>query len=108
MPAPPLRACGHTRWFGHTHSLLLLLPSLHQVLRSFHREVNPTNLVLSVDDDTINQMVVENLLVPEGYKVRPQNLLVPEGFKVRPPKPAGARGIQGETPQTCWCQRDSR
>lgn len=25
--------------------------------------------VLSVDDDPINQMVVENLLSPEGYKV---------------------------------------
>lgn len=26
-------------------------------------------MVLSVDDDPINQMVVENLLSPEGYKV---------------------------------------
>ncbi len=26
-------------------------------------------MVLSVDDDPINQMVVENLLTPEGYKV---------------------------------------
>ena len=26
--------------------------------------------VLSVDDDPINQMVVQNLLAPEGYEVR--------------------------------------
>ena len=67
---------------GVTH--VPLPPSLPplQVLRSFHREVNPTNLVLSVDDDMINQMVVENLLAPEGYKVgrgsRTLNTLKPE------------------------------
>ncbi|GAX79209.1 hypothetical protein CEUSTIGMA_g6649.t1 [Chlamydomonas eustigma] len=37
--------------------------------KQFHREVHDVCLVLSVDDDPINQMVVENLLIPDGYKV---------------------------------------
>lgn len=38
--------------------------------RKLHREMFGTCMVLSVDDDPINQMVVENLLTPEGYTVR--------------------------------------
>ena len=39
--------------------------------RRFNHEENEGRffLVLSVDDDPINQMVIENLLVPEGFKV---------------------------------------
>ena len=39
--------------------------------RRFNHEENEGKsfLVLSVDDDPINQMVIENLLVPEGFKV---------------------------------------
>jgi hypothetical protein len=40
------------------------------VSRTFYHEKNQGQyLVLSVDDDPINQMVVESLLGPEGFKV---------------------------------------
>ena len=38
-------------------------------MKPFYREKNGSCMVLSVDDDPINQMVVESLLVPDGYKV---------------------------------------
>ncbi|GIL91806.1 hypothetical protein Vretifemale_19399 [Volvox reticuliferus] len=38
-------------------------------MKPFYREKYGGCMVLSVDDDPINQMVVENLLSPEGYKV---------------------------------------
>lgn len=38
--------------------------------RKSSTELGGAPLVLSVDDDPINQMVVENLLTPEGYEVR--------------------------------------
>ena len=41
-------------------------PSQHR----FYHDTNDGYLVLSVDDDPINQMVVENLLSTEGYQVR--------------------------------------
>ena len=37
--------------------------------KMFNHDLDESYLVLSVDDDPINQLVVENLLVPEGYKV---------------------------------------
>jgi len=40
-----------------------------KVMKPFYREKHGGCMVLSVDDDPINQMVVDNLLSPEGYKV---------------------------------------
>jgi len=41
-----------------------------QERRAFHNDIEGSYLVLSVDDDPINQLVIENLLIPEGYKVK--------------------------------------
>eukprot|EP00798_Chlamydomonas_sp_ICE-L_P018021 gene18021-24433_t len=38
--------------------------------RPFYLEMHGSCMILSVDDDPINQMVVENLLEPEGYVVQ--------------------------------------
>ena len=35
----------------------------------FFHDLNDGYLVLSIDDDPINQMVVENLLSTEGYNI---------------------------------------
>lgn len=37
----------------------------------FGRKRCEQTLVLSVDDDPVNQLVIQSLLVPEGYKVGP-------------------------------------
>ncbi|KAG1677387.1 hypothetical protein FOA52_010767 [Chlamydomonas sp. UWO 241] len=44
--------------------------AFHDV-KKFHHVVHGTPLVLSVDDDPINQMVIEDLLSNEGYKIVP-------------------------------------
>lgn len=43
-------------------------PTLHKHL--FHRQIYGRQLLLSVDDDPINQMVVSNLLQPMGCRVQ--------------------------------------
>ena len=76
---PPRAACGPP---PHVPSLLRLLspllpplptparnPRPHPYTCCRHRERNGGCMVLSVDDDPINQLVVENLLLPEGFKV---------------------------------------
>eukprot|EP00798_Chlamydomonas_sp_ICE-L_P018006 gene18006-24415_t len=40
-----------------------------EVMKPFYRAVHGGCMVLSVDDDPINQMVVDNLLTPAGYTV---------------------------------------
>ncbi|GAX78845.1 hypothetical protein CEUSTIGMA_g6283.t1 [Chlamydomonas eustigma] len=50
-------------------NLLAVTKSGFKVVKQFYREKHGSCMVLSVDDDPINQMVVENLLVPDGYKV---------------------------------------
>eukprot|EP00798_Chlamydomonas_sp_ICE-L_P018023 gene18023-24435_t len=40
-----------------------------KAMKPFYREVHGGCMVLSVDDDPINQMVVDNLLAPEGYVI---------------------------------------
>jgi hypothetical protein len=56
----------------HTLSLLspCLPPPLTQVTKPFYHEKHGSCMILSVDDDLINQYVVEELLTLEGYKVR--------------------------------------
>lgn len=60
---------------GHPQRLMLSLCPLQSGEQSgashqFYHDNNDGYLVLSVDDDPINQMVVENLLSTEGYQVR--------------------------------------
>ncbi len=49
--------------------LLMRLHCALQPKKPFHREKHHSCMVLSVDDDPINQMVVDNLLTPEHYTV---------------------------------------
>ncbi len=51
------------------YMLWRLYLNLHMLYACMCREVNGGCMVLSVDDDPINQMVVDNLLAPEGYMV---------------------------------------
>lgn len=49
----------------------ILISSKHGIMavKPFYREVHGRCMILSVDDDPINQMVVDNLLAPEGYLI---------------------------------------
>ena len=63
-PTCPCRPC--------TLSSLIITPisPLLQASRPFFHDKNPEKyLVLSVDDDPVNQMVVDNLLSPEGFQL---------------------------------------
>ncbi|KAG2487120.1 hypothetical protein HYH03_014233 [Edaphochlamys debaryana] len=60
---------GRQRFNTSKENLLTVSKSGFKVMKPFYRERFGGCMVLSVDDDPINQMVVENLLAPEGYKV---------------------------------------
>ena len=58
--------------------------------RKSSTELGGAPLVLSVDDDPINQMVVENLLTPEGYEVRGA-----QGYAMRGVEGSQVAGAEG-------------
>ncbi|KAG2442020.1 hypothetical protein HYH02_009812 [Chlamydomonas schloesseri] len=64
---PPLDASRNMPEDAQT--LLSVTKSGFKLVKPFYRERNGGCMVLSVDDDPINQLVVENLLLPEGFKV---------------------------------------
>ncbi|GLI63472.1 hypothetical protein VaNZ11_006446, partial [Volvox africanus] len=64
------RSTGSTGGAGMgMENLITVTKTGFKVMKPFYREKYGGCMVLSVDDDPINQMVVENLLSPEGYKV---------------------------------------
>ncbi|KAG2440769.1 hypothetical protein HXX76_003625 [Chlamydomonas incerta] len=64
---PPMEASRNMPEDAQT--LLSVTKSGFKLVKPFYRERNGGCMVLSVDDDPINQLVVENLLLPEGFKV---------------------------------------
>ena len=70
-PSPLTPFWLHSEFHHHfTPCSLTLLWLQNESQHQFYHDTNDGYLVLSVDDDPINQMVVENLLSTEGYKVR--------------------------------------
>lgn len=65
--APPVFSAAKRNMIRDKESSLTTVMSSKDMM--FFHDMSESYLILSVDDDPINQLVVENLLVPEGYKV---------------------------------------
>lgn len=83
QPVPLARLRTHDCEYDRAAELAVATP-LGRGKLVFGRKRCEQTLVLSVDDDPVNQLVIQSLLVPEGYKVR-ASLQCMTGVVIRAP-----------------------